>query len=559
MSGSIGEEQSRDRLKVEVLDQRAWEEPILFACERLARGDEVQQEACGEAILVALGVDPILSAEMIYRSTDAVWQRVRPTVLDFIDHWHSPGTVDRAVSFMVTSGREDFQEHVWPLMTHEDDQVRLAALRSGRRFRPSILGGNGTDRIQALPAELRASILGEIAFNSGMDGLDLATAVAKADPAAEVKTSVAEALAFRRADRHVIDLLQDADGEIFDLLAKRSLFDHITEGSVAEGLAAARERSRAQGITPYDRISALLNGPECDDTGAELALAIAEVEITERNGGVANLIHRARERFPRAVAEGVLARVREGRELPIQAAELVAEAEFALEDEALLDIALSQGRRDYRAEVAASMLGPQAVGRLIDRMFKLEERVQGRDGRHNEEAAERHRAIRGRIKFTQTTHLLTAIGWRSKDASNHQIREFTNLICRQGDEVHRGGRPFDGAAQTTIAKYAEDWGEALLASPDASREQLASVASLAGHAPAARLLGVLERLLNEELRRWRALREQARTEGYRGGIATNEARMSWMTWYQNAFLAIRCPETTALMEGYLFSISPRAQ
>ena len=551
MLQSVSNERSLHELKTEVLDLRAWEEPVLFACERLARGGEAEQKACGEAVLVALGVDPILSAEMIYRSTDAVWQRVKPTVLDFIDHWHSPGTVDRAVSFMVTSGREDFQQYVWPLMTHKDDQVRLATLRSGRRFRPTILGIHGADRIRILPAELRACILDEIAYNSGIDGMDLAVAVAKADPAAEVKSSVAEALAFRRADRHVIDVLHDADDEIFDRLADRSLFDHITEDNVADGLAAARERSCAQGIAPYDRISSLINGPEGDDTESELATAIAEVEIADRNSGVANLVHMAKERFPRAVAEGILARVREGLKLPIQAVELMGGAELALEDEALLDIALSEGRRDYRANVAASVLGPQAVGRLIDRMFELEEQVKGGDGRHDEEAAERHRAIRGRIKYTQTMHLLTGIGLRSEDASNHQIHEFINLIRRQGDGAHRGGRPFDAAVQTTIATYMEDWGEALLASPDSTREQLASVASLAGHAPSAQLLQILERLLNEELRRWRAFREQAHAEGYRGDIATNEAQTSWMNWYQNAFLAIRCPETTALMKGYL--------
>ena len=548
---SVSDERSLGELKADVLDQRAWEEPVLFACERLARGDEAEQEACGKAILVALEVDPLLSAEMIYRSADAVWLRVRPTVLDFIDLWHSPGTVDRAVNFMVTSGREEFRKHIWPLITHEDDQVRLAALRSGRCFRPSLLGVRGADELQALPEELRDSILNEIAFNSGIDGMDLAVVVAKADSVVEVKVSVAEALAFRRADRHVIDVLQYADDRVFDRLVVRSLFDHITEDSVAEGLAAARERSRAQGIAPYDRISVLLSGAEGEDTGAELAIAIAEVEITERNGGVANLIHRARERFPRAVAKGILARVREGLELPIQAAELMGGADFALEDEALLSIALSENSRDYRADVAASALGPQAVGRLIDRMLELEERVQGRDGRHDAEVDERYRAIKGRIEFTQTSHLLTAIGLRSEDASNHQIREFIDLIRRQGEGVHRGGRPFDAAAQTAVAKYVKDWGEALLASADSTREQLASVASLAGHAPSAQLLEVLERLLNEELRRWRELKEQVRVEGYRGGIATNEPRSVWLTWYQNAFLAIRCAETTTLMKNYL--------
>ncbi len=552
MRQSVSDERSLGELKADVLDQRAWEEPILFACERLARGDEAEQAACGEAILVALELDPILSAEMIYRSTDAVWQRVKSNVLGFVDCWHTRGTVDHAVRFMLTSGHEDFLEYVWPLMTNVDDQVQIASLRSSRRFRPSILGIEGADRIRALPAKLREGILAEIVFDSGLDGLDLAAAVAKTDPAAEVRVAVAEALAFRRADRHIIDVLHDAENEVFDQLVKRNLFDRVTKSSVAERLAAARERSRARGFPPYDRISALLNGPEGDDTEAELAIAITEAEITERNDGVAKLIHGASERFPRAVAEGILARVRAGLELPGQAAELMAEAEFAVEDEAILDIALSEGRRDYRADVAASLLGPQAVGRLIDRMLELEERVQDRDGRHDEEAAKRHSVIRGRIGSAKTTHLLTAIRLRSKDASNHQIREFTNLIRRQGDGVHRGGRPFNVEAHDTIAKYVEDWGQALLASPDSTREQLASVASLAGHAPSPRLLGVLERLLNEELRRWRAFREQAHAEGYREGIATNEARMSWINWYQNAFLAIRCPETTELMKSYLF-------
>lgn len=548
---SVSDERSLRELKEDVLDQRAWEEPVLFACERLARGDEAEQEACGEAILVALGVDPILCAEMIYRSTEAVWQRVRPTVLDFVDHWHSPGTVDRAVNFMVTSGREDFQEHVWPLMTHDDDQVRLAALRSGRRFRSSTLGICGADKIQKLPEELRASLLDEIVFNSGIDGMDLAVAVAKADPACEVKVSVAGALAFRRADRHVIDVLQDADDQVFDRLAERSLFDHITEGNIAERLTAARERSRAQGITPHDRISMLLNGPEGDDIEAELAIAITEVEITERNSGIANLIHRARERFPRAVAEGILARVREGLELPIQAIELMGGADFALEDEALLQIALIESDHDSRADAAASVLGPNAVGKLIDRKLELAKGVLNGDGNYDEEVANCHRAIERRIRLSQTKHLLAAIETRSKDASHQQIHEFAELICHQGDEAHERGRPFEGAIRAAITAFVENWGERLLASSESTRAQLASIAALVGNAPSTSLLPLLRRLLDEELYRWRAFREQARAESYREGTATNEARMSWTLQYQRAFLAIRCPETAALMERYL--------
>ena len=58
MLASIGDPVSRDNLKANVLNRPAWEESILFACERLARGDPKQQEACGATILAAFEVDP---------------------------------------------------------------------------------------------------------------------------------------------------------------------------------------------------------------------------------------------------------------------------------------------------------------------------------------------------------------------------------------------------------------------------------------------------------------------------------------------------------------------
>lgn len=74
-----------------------------------------------------------------------------------------------------------------------------------------------------------------------------------------------------------------------------------------------------------------------------------------------------RRRWPQALAEGLLRRLREQRELFYGADDILAAAGFALEDDALLRIALEEtNRHDYRAEAAASVLGPNAVGRLID-------------------------------------------------------------------------------------------------------------------------------------------------------------------------------------------------
>jgi hypothetical protein len=171
MLASISDAGSRERLKAEVLNQSAWEEPILFACERLARRGAKEQEACAAAILSAFEVDPMLAAEAIFRGSDAVWSRVGGTIAERIRRWHKPGRVDRAVRFMITSGRPEFADLVWPLISHEDDQVHLRALRASRRFRPSILAVMRLERSSAAAGD-SGKRAARNRVNSGMDGMD---------------------------------------------------------------------------------------------------------------------------------------------------------------------------------------------------------------------------------------------------------------------------------------------------------------------------------------------------------------------------------------------------
>ena len=366
-----------------------------------------------------------------------------------------------------------------------------------------------------------------------------------------MKAAAVDAFAFRGAERHAADVLRTADDAVFDRLAKSGLIDDIRDETVEAGLTAARERRRAQGIGPYERIAARLrDGPTGKDTEAEVTRAIAEVEIQEPNGSVVDLIHQLRQRFPHAVANGMLQRVREGCGLPYHAIELMAGTGFGFEDADLLKIALSEDPYDHRADAAASVLGPRAVGRLIDRMLELSQQVLESHGR-DEETRERHRAIEQRIEFGQTAHVLAAIKSRSDHANSRQISDFAAVIRRQRDGAHRQGLPFDDAAQAEIAGFVHDWSNRLLETLETTREQLASVAALARHVPSPELLPVLERLLDEELRRLQALGEQARAVGYRHHPATNEWRMRWTNWYQGAFATIRCPQTVGLMEKYL--------
>ena len=67
-----------------------------------------------------------------------------------------------------------------------------------------------------------------------MDGLDLATAIAKNDADAEVQASVVAALAFRRADRHVTEVLRGASEKTFDLVARSGFVGEVGDEQVSK-------------------------------------------------------------------------------------------------------------------------------------------------------------------------------------------------------------------------------------------------------------------------------------------------------------------------------------
>ena len=371
MLGSITDAATGIQLKAEVFNQRSWEESILFACERIAHNVGQGQDACAKAILGAFEVDPMLAAEMVYRSTDEVWQRISREIQSPVSRWHIPGKVDRALRFMIRSGRHEFLDYVWPLITHEDIEVRYHALRVAKCFRVSILGDHAVDRVKALPTPIRRTVIEEIAFSGDYEGLRLVTSLAQVEVDPEVKASAAEALDFRGASQALERVLKDADERTIDLLAGRAFIDGVMDERAEARLVAARERLREKASRNHEQISRFLRGPENEAEAAELETVIAKMDLNPTNVRAVDLLHRASRRFPEAVSEGILRRIRHERSIPFGPERFLAGNGLAYEDESLVKIALSPGRSDGRGRAVVRALGPGAIGRLIDRLFEL--------------------------------------------------------------------------------------------------------------------------------------------------------------------------------------------
>lgn len=552
MLQAVSDPAAREKLKVDVLDQRPWEEAVLFAIERSARGDAAHKAACSAAICAAFEVDPVLAGEMIFRATDEVWAPISTQMRSLAEQWHAPGKVDRAVRFMIASGRPEFADLLWPLISHANTQVHLPALRAAKRFRPAVLGNDPPARIAALPPEIRKNVLHEIASHGGIDGLDLATAIAKTDSDPDVKATVVDALSFRRADRHVADLLADAGDATYDILAEKGHLDDIAVDAVQQELRRARERRKVAGISHFQRLRTLVHAPVEDDHNTEITEIVAEMEIDRKRDGEMHLLYEARKRYPEALADGLLRRVREHRELFYGADDILAAAGFALEDDVLLGIALEEtSRHDNRAEAAASVLGQTAVGRLIDAYLAAGKVVRDASGNYDQAAGDRYHCLRDRIGHTPGASLVAAVQARAADANNEEIVELAKLFSRETYGAEERARPFNEEGLAAIGVLARQWAERMLAAGDENRWRLATIATMMCHAPSVEHLPLLRRMLDDNLRRYRAFRQKATVSGWKDRDAVREAQHPHVHEYQRAFLAINAPETAALMREYL--------
>jgi hypothetical protein len=539
-------------LQAQIFDSPVWEEAILFAIERLARGDDDSRKACARAVLAALEVDPLLSAEMIYRSSDQIWALVADDVQRFVRAWHAPGAVDRALRFMLTSGRPEFLDAVWPLVTHENLQTSFGALRNCRQLRPRVFGTDAVNTIAALAAGPREVLLHEMAAYSDMGGLDLATALAKMDSDTDVQVSVVSALSFRRADHHVAEILRTASDATLDQIVTRGTLDddEVLDPQCRDRLAQARQRS-AEAETDYDQLQRIAHSPPDERQEAHLFGLLSTMEFEPNDQDLALVAEQLRKRYPAVVTEALIARVREERSLFYRAAEIVSAAGLVLDDEVLLKIAQEDvDQYSQRTSIAASVLGPRSAATMLDRLFELEPRRKV-NGTWDREVGGLFRGLEGRLALAPVESVLKAVLARSGDASVPQMTLMADVLVRCRGHGSTQDRPFCDSVREAVADLVKDWAYRMLASGVATRTQTASLARLAVWAPAARLLPVLRALLDDNLQRFRAFRAQAEAERWRPCNAVDEARTPHAHEYARAFLAIQEPSTRGLLCGYL--------
>ena len=537
------------QLRATILDQPAWEESVLFATERVSR-EHGGAGIVAHAVRLALPVDPMLAAEMIYRAAPEVWELVKADITTFVARWHKPGKVDRAVRFMIMTGRPEFAPQLWPLASNSDTQILIPALRIAPRFRPRVLGQDVHTKVANLPAETREHLLTLIAGESGVDGMDLAVECAKADPSPKVQAEVVQRLQFRRADRHVADLLSSAHEETWALIAARGYAEELRDPAFSERLRIIRAKAIEQATVPSERLHLLLAQTDYPGRDAAIAAAIADPRfpIDDRQGGS---LYFAQQHAPNAVLQGLRQRLEAGLALPFHADDLLVNLEVTDEGpiaKAILDV--SRESRDIDA--VAVMAGQKTVDVLIDRFLTCAQAL--RTARNDRTLADEYYRLRSRLRGTRPVIFAAAVARRASSDDPSVIASLASLVSQHGTEDEDRKRPLaiDPETKPAWIGLLRRWAETVIAARTGRRHDISEVSNAIGRLGFRELVPELKRLLDEELLRLKKAREGFLDAQRRGDIeATSDARTRYNIQYQASFAGLGGSEVAGVVSQYL--------
>jgi hypothetical protein len=184
------------------------------------------------------------------------------------------------------------------------------------------------------------------------------------------------------------------------LLAKNGYVDEIADVATAGRLREERQRQIGQETDPLRRIGYLLESAMVRPSeGEQIAAAIGAADFPVGDQHAAWSVTRAFERYPEQVAAALTRRLEAGRELPFRAEELVADV-APVDDGPIAAAAIDPGPSTRTGMIAASLVGPRTVGRMIDALVAMGETLAAAPPGGNSGSWDKYHELMRRISRT---------------------------------------------------------------------------------------------------------------------------------------------------------------
>lgn len=529
------------QLRADVIDLPRWEQALLFAAERLSRADQRGAEAVARLVEWCLDIDPLLAAEIIHRSEENVWRQAAPTVIGFVERWHEPGTVDRALAFMIASGRPEFAEAVWTLIAHPDQQVRLRATRCFSPFRVSVLGLDWKVKVAAKDEEVRRDVLSEIGYLGGAEGLKIATDVASDDPSDTVRMAILDAARFRDSHSQVGRLLDRAPPSFWPIFASRAEAADLADAGSRDRVIQTLHEMVATEPRPIGRLRLLLKLHELGD-GTVFEAIFGEIEQLEQGEDADrwapyHLLAEAARLDPERTSAALVRRLTAGDALGSGWNAFIVQA-TPQDRQRLAEGILNGVVPAIERDTVARLLGPAEIGQLIVQILGKSDEIKARRPPHPRELTETYHDLHQILQSCQLPALAQAIVEMPPLSDARHAGVLADVLAGYGGHEQREQRlllPED--LLRSLRERLHAWINLIQSSVDGRRGQLADMAVTFGRLGQREDLPLLQELLEADLSR----RRRERDTWFAGGRREPrppELNMSCSIQYRRAFEAM---------------------
>jgi hypothetical protein len=255
------------------VNEPAWEEPLCMVAEEIgvrsaeASGDSDVVRAGKLLIEMALSIDPIFAGELSHLCGKVVWKEVRGVVGERLRSWYGVADDNHrqcALAGMIATGSDDFIDIILPLLTSNDQQVRLSTYRTGAEFHLSILGPKWQNVVKGWKEDARIEFVFEVTGHRWMP--EIVKDFVLGDPSPKVKAAAVQALSWVGSDQDIVKLLESLDEESFEQAIQKMYAEEIPASLHTRALALY-QKILSESKDPLIRLRYLLKGAELGETG----------------------------------------------------------------------------------------------------------------------------------------------------------------------------------------------------------------------------------------------------------------------------------------------------
>ncbi|MBY5700169.1 NACHT domain-containing protein [Rhizobium leguminosarum] len=528
------------------LNEAGWGETILFACERMSRADEEAIRIVGEVVELLLKVDPQFAARVIKRSGAKVWSAVGQSVVEFGQTWHACGNVKRARAFMIASGRPEFAEIVWPLVSSLKSQEQMETMRLVPRFNPAVLGGQLSCHYSSLAEHTRDTLAAEMAYHGDSEGLDAALALGLAEISQPVRLRIFEGLSFRGATARMEDLLKGSDEAFANLVAARGHFEGIRNKILLDDLTRRRQLAVNADPSPATRLAKAVATLPDADLPALLESVLKDPTFKFRDGMEQSLVQAA-TKAPAAVARLLQWRLENGFDLPHRPYSLLEQLP-STDSGAIPELLLNGHADEDVVHYAAFLAGPQTVREFLRRFLAARHDFDAA-GVRTEAAYTSVRALENALESTRGSILFEALEGYAAGQTAVEIHDLCNIISAHGRHHDGVAMQLSTEQRQSAVALMNGWGRQLL-DQQASRHDLGRLTWAMRKLPDPTQVNIVAEMLNYDLT---LLREAhaAFAQNRRNETALQEIRQSHRLDYRVTLTEIATPEAEAVLLAHL--------